>query len=711
MPLVLCRFLPAFWLIPLVLLLSVPERLWAFDPPAEDLPLRLSADRLEYFKKKDTYFAEGAVSIEQGATQLKADRIELQGNTGDLSAFGHIHYFDGEQEVDAERLELNINTKHGILYKGKLLIKGEGYHLSGDRIVRREEDRYQLFQTSFTACDCEDDPAWRFRAEEIDLTLDKYLFAKSIFFYANEVPVFYLPYFVYPVKSGRQSGLLIPKPGYSSRYGFRYQQDFFWAINRSRDATISAEHRGRKGDGLGLEYRYVLSKSARGTLETRYFRDQEKSLDRWELRYKHSQRFSKRIKARLDLHYINENDHFTDLSDQTSSRALQNIESNLFLTYEGEASFAYLLARYTQDLRSENNNGTPQRLPEIGYNLIDYRLGESPLRLNLESTAIHFWSEGGLDLQRIDLYPKLSWPIPLWTAAHLTPWAGFRETWYRDGEESAASASREILPFGLRFESDFSGRWSQTTHVLSPSLRYEKINVSGNENIQQIDEIDSFSDRESMTFSLMQRILRTDEDGKTQEKASLRLTESYDFGAPSSDFPAKTTASLSAGSPEKISRFSELRGTLRLRPWEPVSFSVDSFYSHEQGRISAWNTDLEMRISPALKVSIGQRRTHAGSTPVKGDLFNPLYLGKHEAVAEELSFLSERLVIDTPWGIRFENRAYFDEKEKELVEIDYILQYQAQCWGIGLSYLDFQDRREFSFVITLKGLGGFSPPT
>ena len=664
-------------------------------------PVQLTANRLQYFKKTDTYFAEGAVSIEQGTMRLKADTIRLKGATGDLKAFGHIHYFDGIQTIDADRIAININTKLGILYNGKLFIKEENYHIEGKEMVRRRFDQYALYRSSFTACDCEEDPAWRFRAEEIRLTLDEYLFAKNVFFYANEVPVLYLPYFVYPVKSGRQTGLLVPKPGYSSRYGFRYQQDFFWAMSQNQDATISLEHRGNKGDGLGLEYRYVLSKKARGELETRYFRDKEKNVDRWQIRYRHAQQFTERIRARLNLRYVNQNDHFQDLSDQTVARSLQNIESNLSLTYRGEASFAYLLARYTQDLTSISNNETPQRLPEVGYNLIEYRLGDTPLLLNIDTTAVNFWSEGGLNLQRIDLYPKLSLPVSLGKAATLTPWAGFRETWYRHGESGNDPISREIAPIGLRLESLLSRSWDTLTHVVNPSIGYENILVSDNKDIQQIDEIDTLHDRESLTFSLMQRLLKKSGSGSLEEKASFRLTETYDLG--------KVSSSAAPAKLAKTRRFSDLRGELHLRPWEIFSVSVDTFYNHDEGQISSWNTDLELAFKPYLSVAIGQRRTRAGSIPIKGDLFNALYLGNREVIDSDRSFLSERIIIDSPWGIRFENRAYFDEKKKELVEIDYILQYQAQCWGIGLSYLDFRNRNELSFVITLKGLGGFIP--
>ncbi|MFQ5597936.1 MAG: LPS-assembly protein LptD [Nitrospiria bacterium] len=671
----------------------MPPTVWAEEGKA---PVLLKADQLQYFKGTDTYLATGSVSIRQGPKQVDADSLRLKGKTGRVDAFGNVHFFDGENAIEANRITFNIDSELGVLYQGKLFLKKDNYHIEGEKIVRSAIDHYELESGSFTACDCQTSPAWRFRAEALSVTTDEYLFGRNVVFYLKDIPVFYIPYFIYPVKRERQTGLLVPHIGYSTRYGLRYRQDFFWAISGNQDATISFDLRGDTGNGGGLEYRYVWSKNTHGQLNTSYFRDQENALDRWELRYSHEQRFSKRVSGKLDMVYINENDHFQNLSDQTADRALQNIESNLFLTYEGQSSFAYLLARYTQALTSPSNDDTPQRLPEIGYNVIEYRPGKTPFHLNLDSSAVHFWSEGELNLYRVDLYPSAALPIHLGSLATLTPWIGFRETWYEHGAASLESFSRKVIPSGVTLETQAYKRWTSITHTISGSVFYEHILVSGDNDVPQIDELDTLQDRETLTLSLVQRLLTLGDDANPREKAILRLTESLHLDR----IPAAALDSR---------RFSDLRGELKMLPLPHFKIEVDAFYNVYNGKMTSINTDLKLSLMPYLNLSIGQRTTRAGPLAQKGDLFNPYYIGDKAIIGPDIDFWSEEISIDTPWGIRFINRVYFDADQDETVEVDYILTFQEQCWGFSFSFIEFHDRREFSFLITLQGLGSLSP--
>ena len=53
------------------------------------------------------------------------------------------------------------------------------------------------------------------------------------------MPVFYLPVFYYPIhKEDRATGFLIPIYGSSTIRGQTLSNAFFWAINRSQDATL-----------------------------------------------------------------------------------------------------------------------------------------------------------------------------------------------------------------------------------------------------------------------------------------------------------------------------------------------------------------------------------------------------------------------------------------------------------------------------------------
>ncbi len=666
-------------------------------PGKSDAPIHLRSDHLQYFKEKDIYIAQGDVVVEQEGARLEADALRLDGKTGKLSAMGNIHYLDGGNTMDAERIVLDINTKLGVLHKGRLFFKAENYYIQGEEIIRDALDHYRIKTSSFTACDCQENPAWRMRAGNLDLKRDGYLFAKHARFYVKEVPIFYFPYFLYPANRERRTGLLPPSIGFSSRYGFRYKQALFIALADNKDATITVEHRGKKGNGLDLQYRYVLSKKGRGELNTRFFRDKEDNVDRWEVRMHHNQQFSTRVQGKLDVKYVNESSNLRALSDRTSDRAQQNIESNLSLTYQGDQTYAYFLARYTQDLTQDNNSSTPQRLPEVGFSLLEYQLGNTPLYLNIDTTAVNFWSAGGLNLQRVDLYPKLSLPLRLGRQATLTPWAGFRETWYRHGEKNEDDAiSRETLPVGLNLEGHASTKWGATTQRINSALMYEKIDVTDGEDLIQIDELDALHTRESITMTIMQRFLKLNDAGQPEEKASLRFTGSYHLD----EIPSASN---------NTQRFSDLRTELQLRPWSPMALEVDTFYDLDLGRLNAINTDLSLVPTSYFNFKIGHRSTRKGFTPQKGDLFNPYYLGNREDIDPEIDFFKSEATVSTPWGLRYTNKIFYDLDNGEKIEVDHIVHYQAQCWGIGFSYIEFFDRDEFSFFITLKGLGGFGP--
>lgn len=665
-------------------------------PGQSDAPIHLKAARLQYFKGKNIYLADGETVVEKGPLKLEADMLRFNETTRKLSAMGDIRYFDGENRMDANRIEINIDTKLGFLVNGRLFLKTNNYYISGREIIRHADDQFEVAGGDFTACDCRENPAWRIRAANLNLTVDEYLVAKHTRFYVKDVPFFYLPYFIYPAKRDRQTGLLVPRIGYSSEHGFRYKQELFIAPGNHQDATVAVEHRGTKGNGAGLQYRYILSTKTRGEINADFFQDKEDGVDRWEVRMNHEQRFSSRAEGRLDLKYQNETSNLAELSDRTAERAQQNIESNLSLTYRGEVSHAYLLARYTQDLTKQDNDSTPQRLPEIGYSLMAYRLGNSPLYLNVDSSAVHFWSESGLNLQRVDLYPKLALPVPLGPAATLTPWTGFRQTWYRHGLQGGADIRRDVIPSGLTLEGGGSKHWGNIRQEIEAELFYEHISVTNSGNLIQIDELDTVHDRENITATFAQRIITEDAKGNTETRAMLRFTETYhpDKIAPESG---------------DTRRFSDLRTELRFRPFSGLSLEVDAFYHVYDSVFTSVSTDLGLALSPFFKLTIGQRAVRDGTIPKKGDLFNPYYLGDRETVSPEMDFWSGEAVFDTPWGVRYVNRIYYDNDEHEMVEIGHRVEYHAQCWGVGLSYVEFHDRNELSFVITLKGLGGFGP--
>jgi len=79
--------------------------------------------------------------------------------------------------------------------------------------------------------------------------------ARNAHFDVLGYPVVPLPYALFPADSNRQSGFLSPRVGYSSLRGAQYMQPFYWAINKSSDATFALDVETNKRVGLFDEYR------------------------------------------------------------------------------------------------------------------------------------------------------------------------------------------------------------------------------------------------------------------------------------------------------------------------------------------------------------------------------------------------------------------------------------------------------------------------
>ena len=114
-----------------------------------------------------------------------------------------------------------MTTGQGQVQQGKVFIRDGNFHLAGEVIEKQGEADYFVKNGSFTTCDGEI-PDWKFTAEKVDVNLGSYATAKNVFFRIKDVPVFYTPYLFFPVKTERESGLLIPRVGYSNNKGISF---------------------------------------------------------------------------------------------------------------------------------------------------------------------------------------------------------------------------------------------------------------------------------------------------------------------------------------------------------------------------------------------------------------------------------------------------------------------------------------------------------
>ncbi len=172
-------------------------------------PVTIEADSISYNEDEDAVHAAGKVVITFTRGLLKADTVTLYRETNLALAEGHVLIHSDQDVIEGEKVFFNIESKTGTVDSGKLFVAQNHLYAKGDKIEKKGESTYRLENGKVTTCDGET-PDWSLAASEINVTIDGYGSMKHGRFLTRDIPLLYVPYFFFPAKTTRQSGLLFP---------------------------------------------------------------------------------------------------------------------------------------------------------------------------------------------------------------------------------------------------------------------------------------------------------------------------------------------------------------------------------------------------------------------------------------------------------------------------------------------------------------------
>ncbi len=546
-----------------------------------DKEIKITAETLTVGETGTVVEAKGNVEVKREETTLKADEIRVNRRTQEVEAKGTVSVDDPEWKLKAEAARLNLERETGEIEKGEIFLERGHLSLSGRRFQKFAGQAYHIDEGFFTTCLCESGPpTWKISAEEIDLQREGAGVVKRGTFYIMDIPVFYLPYAFFPLRTERQSGFLFPKIGSSSKEGFKFEQPFFWAISKSSDATFGIDVETRARIGLLGELRTILSRDAQAQIDLSYFNeglrkneersivdrtiaDQEIPKDRWSVLATHRHTSPLGWKTYSDISvfsddlFLREIDRFTlDSPRERDFRTSRYGRSRFgFLQNWGDMHLQGDWAFY-QDFIQEDNR-TFQKTPQIVFKGRQI-LGSTPLELKWLGEGINYMRKEGADGIRVDLRPELVLPFQLAPYLLGSFDLALRETayhLYRDEGLFDRNNSRELLEFrgrvgtslGRVFNLDGS-YLKKMKHVIEPEMSYLFIPHSKQSDIPIMDGVDRVNRRNLLTLSLTNRMwgkfaqepigLPADRDvevvtsptvGDIREMGRLRLALSYDI--------------------------------------------------------------------------------------------------------------------------------------------------------------------------------------
>jgi len=694
--------------------------------------------RDEYVRDEYAIFEED-VLVEYQDIQIHADKITANLKTKDVVAEGHVILDQGPTRLSGDHIVFNLDSKTGTFFNATGSLKPDMYFV-GDKIERLSEDHYRLTNGMFTSCDL-DKPAWSFHVAEADVTLDDYAHMKDVTFRAHDIPLIFTPRLVWPTKSDRSRGFLIPRVLFSTTYGDRLELGYFVPFGDSADATFYGDLNDKGYNGGGINIRYRPSDNIKhGDLSAYAVHDPETGRNEWRYNYQHSQNnLPGGFRGVVDVEDISNLEFFRRFSHDPRLHTLSQIYSSAYLTKNTSTYSLNLLTDRRDILLGNVDPNDPfkpparqrfEQLPSLQFRFYPNRIGESPFYYSLESSLSHLATSGLVNgpqanFYRADIFPTLSMQLhtPPWLS--IRPQVSVRETYYSDSlsDSSVANpfgpqttvkqaverfyAQGQVEVVGPSFSKVYNesiGGFTKFKHVIEPRFRYlYTTTVNDQDRIIRFDTVDSpFLPivRNSVEYSLTQRLIGREAGagGSSREVASFSLTQSVSLG---NQFTNANVGGLSTV-PQQ-GKFTPLLAGLHVNPYSSLTFDASATISNISHQIA--QTSLSANL-----LGTGTRADKYLSFTWFSSFKEPPVNGFSADGSSQIrlnsgsSLLSNRLRADVQLN--------FDAHKGKFLEQRYLIGGTASCYGVALEFRRYlvyvpTEKAESSigFSISLKNIG------
>ena len=718
---------------------------------------RIDADRVRLMREVEI---EGEPGSANAGQKFFADDLEMNIRTGELTARGNVVFQSPTVRIAADSVVFNTQTRlgkfdtaFGIAELGERGERNQSMfgnlepdvYFYGVSIEKVGPDKYRIEKGGFTTC-VQPTPRWEIVSGRATVNLDDYVVLHNAVIRVKDVPVFYLPMLYYPIQEDdRATGFLLPQYGSSLAMGSSISSAFFWAINRSHDATFFYDSMLSRGNGLGTEYRYVMGPQAQGNLRY-YWLDEKQAIINGGVR---DSRRSKTIQGGLSqnlpfgLSARARVDYFTNVTVQQTYSHDFTQASNSNRTIDGGVSGSWrnlsvnAMYQRNETFYNEDESILSGRAPGFTAALTGARLWRLPVfaTVNAEAGQFLYVEKRGtrsLDssLNKVDITPSIRAPLSTLPWLQVNASAAYRSTYF-----SESLAEDEVTQIDTQIETPITRHYGEMRvevvgpvmsrvfnpqnaiadrmkHVIEPNFSVQRRTTIANQDriprtVGAYDII--VGGTTQMNYGLTNRLLvRKDVEGQPQagaprELLNVAVRQSYYTDATASTFDN----SYSYGFAQRVpNAFSPISLTARATPTDPLAIDYRLEYDPVPVNAGAPKV-LGMSLNATWRSAIAD---------VTGGWSRQAFASVDRRTnANNLIQSSANLRIRNYGGTVTYN---YDIARSTLLNQRYVAFYNAQCCGVSFEYQSFnypdnsnfllpRDRR-FNMSFTLAGVGSFS---
>jgi len=465
----------------------------------------------------------GDVTITQPGRELVAEKVTLYrdsktGTVTNSALFGNIHLREygklviantGNWDFSKKIITLNNAIYHTTTTSPTGIVSAWG---RAKQAIRDEMNVWHLSNVSYTTCPPTTN-SWELDSSR--LTLNKaegWGSSVNTVLYASNIPVFYTPYFKFPIDKRRKSGFLYPSLGYSGISGTRITTPYYFNLAPNYDFTLIPQYYSRRGVLTEGDWRYITDHSS-GTFAAGYiphdalfttFRNQAKTnyptpnharsllenstSDRGFISIQNKNIFNQHWSSQINANYVTDDYFLRDFSSVPTIRDNDQLLNQVDVNYSGDRWRFLGRMQAFQTLHPLTESSMPQdqymRLPQLDLNgdLPDEKHG---INYQISTEFVNFDHKHDFDTgkavttgQRINLQPGIDYPINF-ASFYLDPKLQLPATYYALSPQQPLTKTNvpRVLPIfsvdsGMFFNRDINFFSNAYTQTLEPRLFY-----------------------------------------------------------------------------------------------------------------------------------------------------------------------------------------------------------------------------------------------
>ncbi len=287
--------------------LAFPDSGGSFDQLFNER-VEYEADTIRFFVPEDRIRLQGNGGLRYRESTLKSGRIDYDAERRLVLAFEKPELSDGQSTVTGVKMTYRTDEQEGIVYRGRTEFDGAWYW--GREVKKLPGNELLVKRGDYTTCDLDSAPHYHFSSGRMKLIQKDKAVARPVVLYIKRIPVLALPYYIFPLRKGRHSGITMPEMevGFNRNAGrFVRNLGYYLALSDYMDARAWFDYyeRGPRYY-LNGEYRYRVRYLLDGNVDASWLRETNDYGGRsrgWSLQSAHSQTLGKNATAKVSTNF------------------------------------------------------------------------------------------------------------------------------------------------------------------------------------------------------------------------------------------------------------------------------------------------------------------------------------------------------------------------------------------------------------------------